>query len=188
VATGKAERLVASGGRVRAVAPEVGADLVALEGPAVEIVRRTYRAGEAGGYDLVVTATGVPEVDRRVVADATAGKALVNSADRAAPGTVDLPAVHRDGPVTVAVSTRGASPALARWLRSRVAASVPAGVAELAALIDDTRSSLRAAGRPTESVDWDALLDGPVVALVGAGRLDEARAVLRSACGLAGPG
>ncbi len=71
---------------------------------------------------LVVTATGDPSVDASVVADAVAAGVLVNRADGDRSGTVQLPAVLRRGPVTVAVSTGGASPALARWLRDRIAA------------------------------------------------------------------
>ncbi|MGO8872636.1 MAG: bifunctional precorrin-2 dehydrogenase/sirohydrochlorin ferrochelatase [Acidimicrobiales bacterium] len=207
VAARKVRGLVASGGRVRVVAPEMDPVILGLEegarteggvgsevgvrsevGGGVELERRAYRAGEAADYDLVVAATGVPEVDRQVVSDATDGKALVNSVDRTAPGTVDLPAVYRNGPLTIAVSTGGASPALARWLRNRVAASIPAGVADLASLLDGARAAMRRAGLPTESVDWETLLDGTVGALVAAGQIDEARTVLHKACGLTDPG
>jgi siroheme synthase-like protein len=134
----------------------------------------------------VLTATGRPDVDAQVVADATAAGVLVNSADRAASGTVRLPAVHREGPVTVTVSTAGSSPALARWLRDRLVGAIPDGTAALAGLIDEARTALRRQGRPTESVAWEPLLD-ELVALAAAGRLDEARAALARACGLPSP-
>ena len=82
----------------------------------------------------------------------------------------------------MAVSTGGTSPALARWLRDRVAGSIPDGVATMAALLDEARLAMRAAGVPTESVDWMALLDGTVAPLVSAGRIDEARAALFEVC------
>jgi precorrin-2 dehydrogenase / sirohydrochlorin ferrochelatase len=200
VAARKARGLLAAGARVTVVAPVVNDAVVSLtvgargaaagsghpspseEAPTLGIERRPYEAGEAARYDLVATATGRPEVDRAVVADAVAAGVLVNSADGASPGTIQLPAVHRDGPVTVAVSTGGASPALARWLRDRAAASIPPGVATIAVLLDEARVAMRQAGVATESVDWTAVLDQQVAPLVAAGRIDDARAALRATC------
>ena len=175
VAARRVEGLVAAGGRVTVVAVTT---VTAIDDHrSVEVEHRPYRRGEVVGYHLVLTATGVPDVDRAVVADATAAGVLVNSADRAAPGSALLPAVLRDGPVTVAVSTGGASPALARWLRGRLSSALPAEVGAMAELVDEARRSLQAAGRPTESVDWATLLD-EILPLVEAGRIEEARARL----------
>jgi len=89
-----------------------------------------------------------------------------------------LPAVHRDGPVTIAVSTGGTSPALAVWLRRRLAAALVPGTAALAHVLEDARQELRANGRSTESVDWQAALDGLLPELVAAGRINEAQTLL----------
>ncbi len=172
VAARRVDGLVAAGGRVTVVALTTVTAIA--DNRSVEIEHRPYRRGEVVGYHLVITATGAPDVDRAVVADATAAGVLVNSADRVAPGTALRPAVLRDGPVTVAVSTGGASPALARWLRNRLASAVPAEVGVMAELLEGARRSLQAAGRPTESVDWATLLD-EVLPLVEAGRIEEAR-------------
>jgi precorrin-2 dehydrogenase / sirohydrochlorin ferrochelatase len=181
VAARRARGLLEAGAMVTVVAPDVvpAIDLLA-GGGSLEVVRRPYRSGEVAGYHLVLTATGVPEVDRSVVADAGSAGVLVNTAGGDAPGTVQLPAVHREGPITVAVSTGGASPALARWLADRLAASLPDNVATIAELLDEARSALVATGRSTASVDWQAVLTDSVVPLVEAGRIDEARAVLRA--------
>jgi siroheme synthase-like protein len=176
VAARRADGLVASGGRVTVVAPTTVADIDA--NPSLTVHRRPYRRGEVSGYHLVITATGSPDVDRAVVDDATAAGVLVSSADRVTPGSMQLPAVHRVGPVTVAVSTGGASPALSRWLRTRIATAIPEQIAVVCELVDEARRRLREAGRPTESVDWDTVLDEQVVPLVEEGRVEEARAVL----------
>jgi precorrin-2 dehydrogenase/sirohydrochlorin ferrochelatase len=207
VAAGKVGGLLRSGAQVTVVAPEVGRSIRTLavrpqapgttgsepvpgraggRWPALAIEARPYRAGEAGGYDLVITATGVPDVDRLVVADALAAGVLVNSADGSSPGTVRLPSVLRSGPVTVAVSTGGSSPALARWLRDRIASSLGTDLATLAALLEEARHALQRAGRSTGSVDWATVLDHQIVPLVEAGRLQEARAVLLGLCGSPG--
>ena len=89
----------------------------------LDVQIRPYERGEAAAYRLVVTATGDPDVDGAVYADAEEAGVWVNSADDTEHCTFMLPAVHRDGPVSVAVSTGGTSPALAGWLRGRVAPS-----------------------------------------------------------------
>jgi precorrin-2 dehydrogenase/sirohydrochlorin ferrochelatase len=86
--------------------------------------------------------------------------------------------VHRDGAVTVAVSTGGLSPALASWLRARLAARDLRGVGALAQLLGEARARLLQAGLPSDAVDWAALLDGPLPDLVEAGELDNARAIV----------
>jgi precorrin-2 dehydrogenase/sirohydrochlorin ferrochelatase len=194
VAARKTRGLVEAGGLVTVVAPHMVAAIEALAevarsgpdtgdggGDGLVLERRPYRSGEAAGYDVVVTATGVPSVDAEVTEDARGGGVLVDSADSETPGTIRLPAVLRRGPVTVAVSTGGSSPALARWLRDRIAASLPPGIDTVAALVDEARRHLRDSGRPTDSVEWPGLLDR-VVPLVDAGRIDEARDLLRAAC------
>lgn len=187
VAARRARGLLAAGARVTVVSPEVidALDRLASSSPPTAdlgLERRRYRAGEASGYHLVVTATGVPEVDRAVVSDALAAGVAVNSADGDAPGSVQLPAVHRQGPVVVAVSTGGASPALARWLRDRIAGSLPPSLAVVAGLLEEARAAVREAGRPTDSVDWEAAIADLVVPLVEAGRIDEARSGLLALC------
>jgi siroheme synthase (precorrin-2 oxidase/ferrochelatase) len=85
----------------------------------------------------------------------------------------------------VAVSTGGASPALATWLRGELAAASGPGLGQLAELLSQARQDLQAAGRSTESVDWAALLAGPLPSLVRQGRLDEARALVEAATAVA---
>jgi precorrin-2 dehydrogenase / sirohydrochlorin ferrochelatase len=158
VAARKVADLAACGARVTVVAPEVDPALVARGDVAVE--RRPYRRGEVAGYRLVVTATGDPTVDQRVFDDAEAAGVWVNSADDPERCTFTLPAVVRRDPVVVAVATGGHSPALATWLRRRLGAELGPEVAVLAGLLGEARSGVRAAGRSTEDLDWQGLLDG----------------------------
>jgi len=194
VAARKAAGLAACGARVTMVAPapcDEAEVLARRPGPGtLTLVRRAYRAGEAAGYRLVVTATGRAEVDGAVAADAEGAGVWVNSADDVEHCTFILPSVHRDGPVSVAVSTGGASPALAAWLRHRAGSALGPGLGTLAGLLDEARAAVRAQGRSTESVDWQRLLDGPLPGLVREGRTEEARALLARATGVgpsAGP-
>ena len=178
VAARKAEGLVRSGARVTIVAPEVDPVIECLP---VAVERRPYRTGEAGHYRLVVTATGVSEVDASVAADASAAGVWVNSADDPAHCTFTLPAIHWDGKVSMAVSTGGASPALASWLRDLAAGACGRGLDDLATLLDDARQEVKSSGRPTSAVDWRSLLDGPLPDLVRRGRLKAARDLIDDA-------
>jgi precorrin-2 dehydrogenase/sirohydrochlorin ferrochelatase len=194
VAARKVAGLVACGAAVTVVAPSVHPDIeelarVAPAPPAgtVALARRPYRAGEAQDYRLVITATGIGEVDAAVAADAQAAGVWINTADDAGHCTFILPSVHRDGPVSIAVSTSGTSPALAAWLRRRIGSDVGPDLGTLAGLLQEARRALAAGGRSTESVDWRAVLDGPLPDLVRAGRLDEARRLLRAASDPAPP-
>jgi siroheme synthase-like protein len=182
----KAEGLLACGAEVTLVAPELSAAVAALEGTAggaLRVEARPYRSPEASAYRLVVTATGVPDVDHRVFLDAEAAGVWVNSADDLDNCAFLLPAVHRDGPVTVAVSTAGASPALAQWLRTRVAEAIGPEVGVLAGLLDEARAAVKASGRSTEDLDWPVALEA-VVPLVREGRVDEARDALAAFAGI----
>ena len=129
VALEKVEGLLASGACVTVVAPEIVPELVALE---VVLVRRAYRTRDLAGRFLVVAATSTTTVNRRVFADAEARAILCNVVDVPELCSFILPAVHRHEPIAVAVSTGGASPALAQHLRDQIAAIVRPEHAELA--------------------------------------------------------
>jgi siroheme synthase-like protein len=157
VAARKVAGLAAAGARVRVVAPSVSA---ALDRALVaELRERPFEPADLDGVRLVVTATGSHEVDAAVAAAATAAGLWVNAADRPADCSFILPAIARNGPLTVAVSTGGASPALARRLRDHAATLLTDEVVALAAELSAARAALRAEGGSTEDVDWSPAID-----------------------------
>jgi len=125
----KAAGLAACGAAVTVVSPELHESFSELE---VEWVRRRYRKADLRGAFLVIAATADRSVNERVHRDAEARGMLVNVADVPDLCNFILPAVHREGPIAVAVSTGGASPALAKRLRSQIAELVTPGHADLA--------------------------------------------------------
>jgi siroheme synthase-like protein len=184
VAARKARTLVDCGAAVTVIAPSLSGDMEALLPSLHAVERRAYRGGDVSTFRLVVTATGIPEVDGAVYTDAEAAGVWTNSADDRVHSSFILPAVHRDGPVTLSVSTGGLSPALASWLRTRLAAQCGDGFGTLAQLLGDAREQLKRAGVPSDAVDWVGLLDGPLPDLVGSGDVDNARAIVTAATGL----
>jgi siroheme synthase-like protein len=125
----KAAGLAACGAAVTVVSPELHESFSELDG---EWVRRRYRKGDLRSAFLVIAATADRSVNERVHRDAEARGMLVNVADVPDLCNFILPAVHREGPIAVAVSTGGASPALAKRLRSQIAELVTPGHADLA--------------------------------------------------------
>jgi siroheme synthase-like protein len=185
VACRKVSGLLASGAQVTVIANAVGAELAAFLAaqptPPVTVHTRAFRAGDTAGYRLVISATGYPEVDGAVAADADAAGIWINSADDPPHCTFHLPTVRRAGQVAVAVSTRGTSPALGGWLADRFMTSAGGEVGALAELLAVGRSELQAAGLLTSAVDWRALLDGTLPELVRTGALDDARSLIAAA-------
>ena len=159
VAARRAATLLDAGAVVTLVATEPGPDVRAITAPDLVVVVRPYRDGDAAGFRLVVAATGDPVVDRQVVEEAESLGALSSGADRSTAAGLGFPAVWRSGSVTVAVSTEGRSPALARWLRTRLHRALPNELTRLVELSEEARTLLAASGRPTGSLLWDPFLD-----------------------------
>jgi siroheme synthase-like protein len=186
VAVHKVRGLVEAGARVTVVGPELDPEIVELargggagDADVVAEVRR-YRPGEAAGYRLVVAASGDPAANQQVYDDAEAAGVWINSADDPERCTVTLPARLRRGRLTVTVSTAGHSPAVAAWLRDRLAGELGPEYDQLIGLLAEERSRLRSEGRSTEALDWRSALDSGILELVRAGRLEAARERLRS--------
>ena len=136
VALEKVAGLLDCGADVTVVAPEVVPELAALP---VQLGRRRYRPSDLTGRYLVVAATSDTGLNRRVFADAEARRLLCNVVDVPELCSFILPAVHRQDPITVAVSTGGASPVLAQRLRDDIAELVQPRHARLAVRLREQR-------------------------------------------------
>lgn len=178
VAERKVSGLVEAGADVVVIAPTVREEIRRLG--RVAVVEREYRSSDLDGAWLAVAATGDPSVNRQVHADAEAARVWVNAVDDPPACSVILPAVARRGPVVVAVSTSGQSPALAAWIRDRVAAKLGPEIAILAELLSEVREEMKATGRSTEGVDWRSALDSDMLELIRTGQMALARERLQA--------
>jgi siroheme synthase-like protein len=183
VAADKVAGLVVAGARVHVVALAVSE---AVRAQPVTWEERAYEPGEAARYRFVVTCTDDPSVNEQVFRDGEAAGVFVNAADDPAHCSATLPAIARQGPVLVAVSTGGHSPALAGWLRDRLADDLGPEVGALAELLSEARSELAATGQRRPPADWRAALDSGMLDDLRDGRSDEARQRLRAALELTG--
>ncbi len=127
--------LVVGGG---AMADEKVAGLAAAGARVTVVAADAFEAAHVEGMALVIAATD-EEVGERVAAAAARANVFCNVADVPHQCAFILPAIHREGPITVAVSTGGASPALAQWIRGKIAELVGPKHAELAVRLRDLR-------------------------------------------------
>jgi precorrin-2 dehydrogenase / sirohydrochlorin ferrochelatase len=148
----KAEGLAAAGARVRLVAGDVSehVDASIID----ELRARPFEPSDLDGIRLVVTATGDERVDAAISAEARARGVWTNAADQPVDCEFILPAIARRGRVTVAVSTDGASPALARELRNVIDEFLTDEIGVLAETLAAERVAVQSSGVSTEDVDW----------------------------------
>jgi len=129
----------------------------------------------------VISAAGEP-IDSAVAALARSRRIPVNVVDRPELSTFIVPAIVDRGDVVVAIATGGAAPVLARRLRQRIEALLPARIGELAALMGRYRDRVAATLAPAARRRfWERVVDGPVAAAALSGRSLEAEAALARA-------
>jgi precorrin-2 dehydrogenase / sirohydrochlorin ferrochelatase len=176
VAEGKVSGLLAAGARVTVVSPVLNSALQELvDAGSLGYVRRGYEPGDIEGMSLVLTATDDHNVNRQVTADCRLRQTWVNSADDPPNCDFILPSVIRRGRVTLAASTAGASPALARRLREDLEAFLGDDFAPLADVLAEARAALQTAHIRVEASAWQGAIDARLRALVAQGRPAEAR-------------
>jgi siroheme synthase-like protein len=144
IATGKAESLLACGAEVTVVAPRASSRIVELAAEGALVWHaRNYETSDLDDALLVVASTDDHDLHGRIHAEAAAHRILVNVVDDPARCTFIVPALHREGPFTIAVSSSGASPALAKRLRDEIAVTVGPAWGRLATRLRDERTWAR---------------------------------------------
>ncbi len=129
----KLRLLAKTSARIRVVAEEVCADIAALSRePAVVLQRRCFQPSDVAGAAIVFAVGDDPETDAQVAAAAKAHGVPVNVVDAPRESTFIMPAIVDRDPVVVAVGTEGAAPILAREIRSRIEAWLPARFGRIA--------------------------------------------------------
>ncbi len=141
----KVEGLLACDADVTLVAPEAHPELVqlALEG-SIQWERREYRPEDLDRCLIAIAATSDTDVNIRVFEDAETRAMLVNVVDVPPLCNFILPAIVRTGPLAVAISTAGASPALAKRMKREIAELFGEPYAVLAILLNDARGWAKA--------------------------------------------
>jgi len=169
VAEQKVLGLLSAGAHVTVVSPETTPRLAELAaGGGIDLRRRVYRTGDLAGAWLAIAGTDDRGANAQVWAEAEREGVLLNAVDDLDHCSFIAPAIHREGDITVAVSTSGKSPALAARLRQRVARRVGPAEARLCDLLGELRPELAARVPDTRARTalWYRIVDSDVIEFV----------------------
>jgi uroporphyrin-III C-methyltransferase/precorrin-2 dehydrogenase/sirohydrochlorin ferrochelatase len=188
LAQAKLRVLLAAGANVRWYATDktvAAADRLAAVGAdaasQIEILFDDPLTADLHGAIAVLSA-GAGDLGPNVSAWARAHGIPVNVMDDLAHSTFISPAIVDRGDVVVAIGTNGTSPVVARRLRERIEALLPARIGDLASFIGTWRKELHAriGDTPLRRRFWERVIDGPIGELVLAGKTHEAEAALKA--------
>jgi uroporphyrin-III C-methyltransferase / precorrin-2 dehydrogenase / sirohydrochlorin ferrochelatase len=183
LARAKLRLLAAAGARIRWYATDGNHDVSGLE-PA-DVARIELAHGDPLAADLTgviaILCAGAGDIGTAMSARARALGLPVNVMDDLSHSTFIFPAIVDRGDVVVAIGTGGASPVVARRLRERIEAVLPARIGDLAGFIGRWRKLIhnRIPEFTLRRRFWERVVDGPIGALVLAGRSDQAEAALK---------
>ncbi len=182
----KVEGLLACDAEVTLVAPQAHPELVqlALEG-SIRWEQREYEPTDLEGALIAIAATGETDVNIRVFEDAERRAMLVNVVDVPPLCNFILPAIVRSGPLAIAISTAGASPALAKRMKREIGELFGEPYAMLAVLLNEARGWAKAT-LPTyqdRKTFFESIVEGEPdpVALLREGRYEEVQELVRGA-------
>jgi uroporphyrin-III C-methyltransferase/precorrin-2 dehydrogenase/sirohydrochlorin ferrochelatase len=178
VAEQKVLGLLSAGAHVTVVSPETTPRLAELAAAGeIDLRRRPYRSGDLAGAWLAIAGTDDRAANAQVWAEAERDGVLLNAVDDLDHCSFIAPAIHREGDVTVAVSTSGKSPALAARLRRRVGRLVGPAEARLCDLLGELRPELAARVPDTRARTalWYRIVDSDVIEFVRRGDMEGAR-------------
>ncbi len=184
VALRKGRLLHRAGSAITVVAPEVCDELrqIALDSHGA-VLEKAFEVADLDGKSLVICATDDSALNARA-AELAGSKGLpVNVVDNPSLGDFIFPAIVDRSPVLISISSSGASPVLARKLRSQLESSLPARWGRLADLMARFRQPLKDKldNVGARRLFWEQTLDGPLVEKVLAGKDSEAEAMLEAA-------
>jgi len=178
IAARKAELLHKAGGKLCVVAPDISVavrDLAFVQ--EIELLQRVFVESDLENAFCVIAATDDKDQNRDISRLAQARGIAVNVVDNPEMCSFIMSSIIERGPIQIAISTGGASPVLARMLRSRLESTIPGAYGELATLAEEFRLTVK---QTLPDVDarrrfWESILDGQVAELVFSGKMAIAR-------------
>jgi len=183
VALRKVNTLLEYGAKIDVISPEICPELAGLLPTKLEQIRifpRHYRPGDLAGAFLAIVATDNHEINFQVAREARSQGVLVNVVDNAENSDFILPSLVRRGDVTIAVSTAGRSPALARKIRTRLERDFGEEYAILVKLVAEIRRELKQRGIGIDNETWqDALELDLLTGLIKQGQTEKAKALIK---------
>jgi precorrin-2 dehydrogenase/sirohydrochlorin ferrochelatase len=180
VARRKVRALLEYGANIEVISPDPCPELIELEGRRkIGILKRQYQPGDLNKALIAIAATDSSDLNQQVVKEAQDKAVLVNAADDLENSDFIVPSYLRRGDITIAVSTAGRSPALARKIRARLEKEFGDEYASLVRLIGEVRAEVRRQKVKVSGEDWQEALDLDLILdLLKRGEAEKARALL----------
>ena len=175
IAEGKISKLKETGAQVTIISPEATPAIQKLaQTGVVEWNVREYRSGDLEGAFLGIAATDKRQVNQQIFNEAEQLGVVLNVVDDPALCAFIAPSIVERGPVTVAISTGGTSPALARKLRETLADDDALEWADLAHVLSKARNNIKKQGVSVDPQRWQCCLTPELLNLAQSGQEEEA--------------
>ena len=179
VAERKVAGLLEAGAEVAVISPDVTDNILRWSKEnAIALIARRYQPGDLATFDLVFVATDDRAVSEQAGKEGHSLGVWINAADDPAHCDFILPSMFRRGDLTVAISTGGKSPALARMIREELELYFTEEYALLTQLAAEVRDELRARAINAPFETWRRALSGEVRQLLMRGEIARAKALV----------
>lgn len=186
VAERKVESLLRARGPVTVISPTCTARLRSwAKDGAITLYERPYRPGDLQGFSLVFAATNDEVLHAQIAVEAREAGVLLNVVDRPALCSFIVPAVVSQGDLTLAISTGGASPALAKKIRQTLEEHFGPEYALALHLLARVRERVVRNGLSADERQrlFTALADSPLLDYLRERQVDKINALLRETVG-----
>jgi precorrin-2 dehydrogenase/sirohydrochlorin ferrochelatase len=185
VAERKIAGLLEAGAAVAVISPHVTETIARWsKNKLIQLTERGYQPGDLSGHELAFIATDDGEVNASAYHEGRERGVWVNAADDPAHCDFILPSVLRRGDLTVAVSSGGGSPALARTIREELEIHLSQEYEQLAKLAAEARAELRKRSLNVPFETWRRALSGDVRQLLMRGEIERAKSRLLKELGV----
>ncbi len=177
----KTLRLLECGARVTIISPDVTDKLESLaRNGEITWIQRKYTNGDLSDCFIAIAATNDNIANKYISKEAHTRNVLLNVVDVTHLCTFIAPSVARRGKVTIATSTEGASPALARKFREEISRSKLIQYADLVPLLSEARDELKRLSVKVNPDHWQTCIDESLLKMVQDGKISDAKKMLRS--------
>lgn len=182
VALRKVRTLLEHGANVAVISPELCAGLGQLaDKDSIHVLNRVYQEGDLTGAFITIAATDDSSVNQQVIGEARRKAVMINVVDDADNSDFIAPSYLQRGDITIAVSTAGRSPALARKIRTVLEKEFTDEYASLAQLVSEVRDELKHQGIQVDGEGWQQALQlDSLIELLRQGETEKARSTLIS--------
>ncbi len=182
IACRKVQTLLEYGARVTIVSPDLNPELIEIvRSGQCQWLQKEYSQGDIGDAILIYSCTDQEEVNAQVSEDAKADLRLINVVDDPVKCSFIVPSIFKRGDLSIAVSTGGSSPMVARKIRADLEAQYGEETERYLALLKSWRSEIKSSPLSVEEKMrfWEKVTDGEVLDLIKNNQDEKAKGMIQ---------